>query len=216
MIIDAQSRPGNLGRQSIFVASDELIDACDDDDLASQLAHDQGEIIRLKNSAGELVNYRDTPDTRRMRRFLAEANEHLATLRIDVPDAERRGRHMVFNDNCYVLPEPGNGLYRVFSRGSFDLHGRAGWWQNIPKTARQSLTINDEPVVEADYRSLHPTILYAGVGDPRLAAMPMTSTGSNGLTSSWASTSRSTPRIGPRRSQPWPIASAPTGGTPPT
>src|SRR5712671_2840952 len=29
LIIDARSRPGNLGRQSIFVASDELIDAYD-------------------------------------------------------------------------------------------------------------------------------------------------------------------------------------------
>jgi hypothetical protein len=79
---------------------------------------------------------------------------------------------MVFKDSCYVLPTPGNGLYRVFSRGSFSKHGRAyGWWQNIPGAARQTLTINGEPVVEADYKSLHPTILYneAGIrfgGDP--------------------------------------------------
>jgi hypothetical protein len=169
LIIDARARPGNLGRQSIFVASDELIDACDDDDLSGQLAHDPGEIIRLKDSAGELVDYRDTRDTRRMRRSLAETNEHLATLRIGVPGAERRGHHMVFKDkddeDYFVLPKPGNGLYRVFSRGSFAQHGRAyGWWQNIPKTARQSLTVNDEPTVEADYRSLHPTILYNEAG----------------------------------------------------
>jgi hypothetical protein len=168
LIIDARAHQGRLGRQSIFVASDELIDAWDDElsqlEL-SQLVHDPGEIIRLKDSAGELIGYRDTRETLRMRRALAQDNEHLAALRIDVPVAERRGRHMVFNDNCFVLPTPGNGLYRVFSRGSFALHGRAyGWWQNIPETARATLTINGEPVVEADYRSLHPMILYSQAG----------------------------------------------------
>lgn len=171
LIIDARARPGNLGRQSIFVASDELTDVWDDL-VAHQLAYDPREIIRLKDADGDLVDYRDTRETRRMRRDLAQDNEHLAALRIDVPGAERHGRHMVFNGNCFVLPTPGNGLYRVFSRGSFTLHGRAyGWWQNIPEAARATLTINGEPVVEADYKSLHPTILYneAGIrfsGDP--------------------------------------------------
>ena len=171
LIIDARARPGNLGRQSIFVASDELTDVWDDL-VGHQLAYDPREIIRLKDADGELVDYRDTRETRRMRRDLAQDNEHLAALRIDVPGIERRGRHMVFNNNCFVLPTPSNGLYRVFSRGSFALHGRAySWWQNIPEAARQTLTINGEPVVEADYKSLHPTILYneAGIrfsGDP--------------------------------------------------
>jgi hypothetical protein len=174
-IIDARARQGSRGRQSTFIASDELmelIDAYDDDDLIGQLTHDPGEIIRLKDSTGELVDYRDTRETRRMRRDLAQDNEYLAALRIDVPGTERRGRHMVFNNNCFVMPTPGNGLYRVFSRESFALHGRAyGWWQNIPEAARAILTINGEPVVEADYKSLHPTILYneAGIrfsGDP--------------------------------------------------
>jgi len=171
LIIDARARPGNLGRQSIFVASDELTDVWDDL-VGHQLAYDPREIIRLKDADGELVDYRDTRETRRMRRDLAQDNEHLAALRIDVPGTERRGHHMVFNNNCFVMPTPGNGLYRVFSRGSFALHGRAyGWWQNIPEAARATLTINGEPVVEADYKSLHPTILYneAGIrfsGDP--------------------------------------------------
>jgi hypothetical protein len=163
LIEDIRVSPGNLGRQSAFLATDELIDAWDD--MAGQLAHHPGEIIRLKNSTGELIDYRDTRDTRRMRRSLAEINEHLATLRIEVPSAQRHRRHMVFNDSCYVLPEPGNGLHRVFSRGSFSLHGRAyGWWQNVPKIARATLTINEEPTVEADYGSLHPSILYSEEG----------------------------------------------------
>jgi hypothetical protein len=134
-----------------------------------QLAHDPFEIIRLKDADGELVDYRDTRETRRLRRDLAEINEPLATYRIDVPGAERRGHHMVFKDehgaDYYVLPKPGNGLVRIFSRSSFEMHGRAyGWWQNIPKTARATLTINGEAVIEADYKSLHPTMLYSQEG----------------------------------------------------
>jgi len=70
-------------------------------------------------------------------------------------------------DGCYILPIPGNPLRRIFSRSSFRLHGRAyGWWQSIPKKARVSLTINGEPVAEADYRSLHASILYNQAGIP--------------------------------------------------
>ncbi len=70
------------------------------------------------------------------------------------------------------MPHPGNGMWRFFSRGKFACHGRAyGWWQSIPGTARASMTINGEPVVEVDYSALHTTILYnvAGVrlnGEP--------------------------------------------------
>jgi len=65
------------------------------------------------------------------------------------------------------LPIPGNPLRRIFSRSSFSLHGRVyGWYQSIPKKARASLTINGEPVAEADYGSLHASILYNEAGIP--------------------------------------------------
>jgi hypothetical protein len=137
----------------------------------------QGEIIELKDRDGNLIDYSDTRQTMRMRRELAGLNDTLAGIEIGVPAAERRGLHLVVTDYgankvSYVLPTPGNGLVRKFSRGSFNLHGRVyGWWQNLPKWARSSMTINGAPVAEVDYSALHLTMLYnqAGIkfaGDP--------------------------------------------------
>ena len=64
-----------------------------------------------------------------------------------------------------ILPRPGNGLYRIFSRGDFNAHGRAyGWWQTIPRKVRGELLIDGEPTAEADYAALHPTMLYCQRG----------------------------------------------------
>jgi hypothetical protein len=57
------------------------------------------------------------------------------------------------------------GLYRSFSK-QWDLGGRiyGGWWQNLSKALRSQLLVDGEPVVELDYRRLHPSILLARLG----------------------------------------------------
>jgi hypothetical protein len=71
----------------------------------------------------------------------------------------------MFIGGSFVLPITGNPLRRIFSRGSWNMHGRAyAWFQSIPKTARSSMTMDGEPVAECDYSALHPTILYNKVG----------------------------------------------------
>jgi hypothetical protein len=154
--------PGNLGWQSSFRATPKLMEAWHD--TCRELDYHTGEIILLKNASGELIDYTDTRDTLRMRRELSERNEALASLHIELPNVEWRGQHMLIGES-YILPIPGNPLHRIFSRGSWSLHGRAyGWWQSIPKTARMTMTINGSPVAEADYSSLHATILYNQAG----------------------------------------------------
>lgn len=56
-------------------------------------------------------------------------------------------------------------LYRVFKR-DWETGGRlyGGWWINLPKVERAHLRIAGEPVVELDYARLHPTLLFAKVG----------------------------------------------------
>jgi hypothetical protein len=163
-IVDCRVPQGNRGWQSSFVATDKLVHVWGS--TSAHLNYADGEIIRLKNTDGELIDYLDSPNTRRLRRQLAAINKPLASLHIELPDVEWRGRHMLI-DNSYILPVPGHGLHRIFSRGSWSLHGRAyGWFQSIPKTARLSLTINGEPVAEADYGSLHASILYNEAGIP--------------------------------------------------
>jgi hypothetical protein len=164
LIIDRPVAPENRGWQSSFVASDELVQSWRR--LPQSLAYSEGESIWLKNGAGEVIDYRDNRNTRAMRRQLAERNEALAPLALAVPDVEWRGQHMFINGS-YVLPIPDNPVRRIFSRGSWSLHGRAyGWWQSIPKMARASMTINGEPVADVDYGCLHAAILYNQAGVP--------------------------------------------------
>jgi hypothetical protein len=161
--------PGNFGWQSSFQATDALIDRYHDG--LCGLVYTAGEIILLKGQDGELTDYRDTRETRRLRKDLERVNESLARLQIEIPGAEWRGQHLFVGQSC-LLPTPANTMRRIFSRGSFALHGRAyGWWQSIPKTPRASMTLNGETVAEADYSALHASILYSEAnikftGDP--------------------------------------------------
>ena len=52
---------------------------------------------------------------------------------------------------------------RVFIRGKWKYNGRfyGGFWQSINADYRANICIDDEPVVEVDYKSLHPAILAA-------------------------------------------------------
>jgi hypothetical protein len=173
LIEDCRVKPGNLGWQSSFYATGRLIEAWPG--IVERVEYDPGEIIRLKDENGKLIDYGDTHRTRRMRKQLAALNEALADLEITVPAAKRRGLHLVIDNGpaddgksrrlSHILPHPGNGIWRVFSRASFACHGRAyGWWQSIPGEARQSMTINGEAVSEVDYGALHTTMLYNEAG----------------------------------------------------
>jgi hypothetical protein len=162
LIEDHRVPPGNLGWQSSFRATGKLMRAWPG--TRQRIEYSVGEIIRLKNNDNELIGYSDTDRTRRMRRQQAARNEILAGIEIGVPAAEQRGQHLVI-DKSYILPLPGNPMWRVFSRGSWNMHGRAyGWWQSIPVPARSSMTINGEAVAELDYSAFHITMLYNKAG----------------------------------------------------
>ncbi len=57
-------------------------------------------------------------------------------------------------------------LYRVFN-GGWCQGGRfyGGWWQNVPKTYRAAIRMDDAPTVEPDYSRLHPNLLYFRAGE---------------------------------------------------
>ncbi|RWN51898.1 hypothetical protein [Mesorhizobium sp.] len=109
------------------------------------------ESIILRDADKEPVDYRDTPTIRRMRRRVEEMNEAI------------RGTLLTG-----VLPSP---MVRIFNR-TFNRGGRyyalGGGWQSMSKEARKLITIGGESVVEIDYKTLHPALLYAEAG----AALP--------------------------------------------
>jgi hypothetical protein len=56
-------------------------------------------------------------------------------------------------------------LTRIFSRSSYEKGGRYySAFQQFPSLQRQQLMIDGKPVVEIDYKSLHPSLLYQEVG----------------------------------------------------
>ncbi len=56
-------------------------------------------------------------------------------------------------------------LTRIFSRSSYEKGGRYySAFQQWPSLQRQQLMIDGKPVVEIDYKSLHPSLLYQAVG----------------------------------------------------
>lgn len=77
--------------------------------------------------------------------------------------------HYVKRLNGKKAPSPPhplhNRLCRVFNV-SFDFGGRfyRHWAQGVPRELRRFIRINGEPVMELDYKAIHPTLLYAERG----------------------------------------------------
>jgi hypothetical protein len=129
------------------------------------------EPIVLRSEDKVIQPYQDTPATLRMRRNLVGINGALSSSHIAHPALGiiRPGDPTRFE---YVDKETGEirhtqsgpadmTLFRVFA-GGFHLHGRfyGPFWQQWPEQERAQLTIDGGRVVEEDYASLHPRLLY--------------------------------------------------------
>jgi hypothetical protein len=160
--------PGGFGRRTRIRANSTLLERLAAHGISAATVQERGnrEIIRLKGpapargAAKPLLDYRDTPETIRMRKTLETVNALLIAADIQLPGQLPSLEAM---DEDEPPPEPGQAwLYRVFNNESFDLGGRfyGGWWMGLSKQDRVRLRINDEPVAELDYAGFHPRILY--------------------------------------------------------
>jgi hypothetical protein len=107
------------------------------------------ESVILRDADGALLDYRDTAWSVRMRRSLAQLNEALRST--DISDNVASPLVRIFNRN--------------FQRGG-RFYAQGGGWQSMKKEARKQIAIAGESVVEIDYKTLHPAILYAKAGAP--------------------------------------------------
>ncbi|WP_171167018.1 hypothetical protein [Ruegeria sp. HKCCA0370] len=119
------------------------------------------EIIILRGDNAEaLVEYEDTDEIIRMRAELERYNQVIADAFIDIPILDEPRVDDVTTDHHHKLTR------RIFSRSNFNLNGRfhGGWWQQINSDWRSKIFINDTPVVEVDFRSLHVSLLSLRAG----------------------------------------------------
>lgn len=171
----------NLGRLSRMRARPALLERLEANGvtLASVGAAESQELIILKGRADRgrakpLMDYGETAETFRWRETLTRVNALLADAEIGLDEAVSVAVGDP-SDNEDESPadkawkagdRTAKTLQRIFNDGSWERGGRlyGGWWQNVSKAQRRLITINGEPTIELDFRSLHPRILYNRVG----------------------------------------------------
>lgn len=112
------------------------------------------EVVELRDDKGNLIEYKDTARTRKIRKILERVNEVNQSANIQYNGFKRYTLH--------------TSLVAIFIR-KFTLYGRLhtkGYrhYQGLSSDERREITINDERVVELDFSGLHPNLLYAKEG----------------------------------------------------
>jgi len=124
----------------------------------------QNQILQsiTRNPAAALIELRK--DGKRMR-FNHHPEKWLWLARITTYN-KRLEKHQ-FKLKNEVLPPVLFSITRIFNDGSFNRGGRYySVFQNFKSQLRLFITINNEPVIEVDYKGLHPSLLYQRAGLP--------------------------------------------------
>ncbi|MBL6934086.1 MAG: hypothetical protein ISR48_01600 [Alphaproteobacteria bacterium] len=120
------------------------------------------EVIILRDQDKKDIDYKDTPEIRRMRESLLAYNSHIEEAEIFLsPDCEAQ----MASASIFINYNKKRSR-RIFNRESFDQGGLfyGPWWQNIPKHLRKHILINGNPTVERDYSAMHIHLLYGMEG----------------------------------------------------
>jgi len=114
---------------------------------------------KVGNSKGKLIDYKDTDNTKRMRKNLFRYNQLIVSTKFAVDEG--------FNWTESKRPDfDQNRTVRIFNNAKFSNGGRfyGGWWVNLSESNRQHILINSEPVVEVDFKNQSLVLLYAKEG----------------------------------------------------
>ncbi|WP_424984464.1 hypothetical protein [Microbulbifer sp. S227A] len=153
-------RQENYGETSRYALSDLALERlpvnkirADDFDIGRR-----DEVILLKDTKHRLIRYEQTPETQSMRDNLRKLNDLLE--RSEIATTRPSTAHIDFDSD---FSGQATDLYRVFNNGDFSQGGRfyGGWWIHAKKHFRRKITINGERTIEADFKALHPAILFA-------------------------------------------------------
>lgn len=149
-LIHHKQSPGGYGCQSRMAGTPEFLELIKAVLRPLPLALPRNPVI-LRDKEGLAMGLPATRMIARMERKVIGINEALASTDVRTSAGVPVGAGVVriFNGNM-------NRGGRFYALGSS--------WQNIPATERPRISIDGEPVVELDYSTLHPSLLYAEVG----------------------------------------------------
>ncbi|KQI67607.1 hypothetical protein AN189_14950 [Loktanella sp. 3ANDIMAR09] len=116
------------------------------------------EVILLKDTKHRLIRYDQTLETQSMSDKLRKLNDLLE--RSEIAKNRPATGHIDFDSD---FSGQATDLYRVFNNSDFKQGGRfyGGWWIHAKKHFRRIITINGEATIEADFKGIHPAILFA-------------------------------------------------------
>lgn len=122
----------------------------------------RGESLILKDSEGNLIGYKDTPETCDRRFMLERVNAVLARTEFSIDgDAEMsEGRWKRIDDMLVSTTQ--TAMHRVYN-GGWTLGGRfyGAFWMSMPGDDRKRILIDGNETTEVDYDQLHARIIYA-------------------------------------------------------
>jgi len=113
------------------------------------------EVLIMKNSKKEPVNYVETKETLKTRREIINYNNLLNKTNITLSKIPTN--ELVFFHH--------KNVHRIFNRdGNGNGRHYGAWWQLIGSNKRKSILINEKLTTELDFKSMHPTLLYLKEG----------------------------------------------------
>jgi len=161
LLVHDQKKPGNRHWQSWFRATEALMGG----DIKLQYVPKHKIILRDKEKND--IGYNDRARiVLKMIRDIDAVNAYLARQTIVLGNVLLKEGDPLFVDLHCITGALRITTRRIFHDGSFDLGGR--WYndlQNIPRTARNRLRLNGQPVAIHDYSAFYPGLLYAMVGE---------------------------------------------------
>ncbi|MBY0530459.1 MAG: hypothetical protein K2P86_00650 [Xanthobacteraceae bacterium] len=127
---------------------------------------EEPEVLLLKSTKdldgfSELIDYKETAQTKRLRNQIIEINRQLLLAEITI-SFNRNSRSI--NEKQFLVSSHYRSLRRVFNNGTWTDGGRlfGGFWMNMERKERFSaIRISGEKIANVDYSSLFTRLAYA-------------------------------------------------------
>lgn len=152
------------GRQSRMRATERLIELVQNKHVILAATYRKHALIILRKNGAPQIDVSNKPGLHAMADKIKKINDMLVSANIQINLSAAQYSSLI--SRCHFDPSF-QTVYRVFNNdlnhgGRFYGH----WVHTLPREYRAHLTLAGEHVVELDYSSIHPRILYRNSGNP--------------------------------------------------